>query len=58
VLPIGKALPLAGLQYTDILSELELVAFTAKLTCVQVGPVALALIKGGASTNGGCLFMI
>jgi len=28
VLPIGNALPLAGLQYTEILSDVVLVAFT------------------------------
>jgi hypothetical protein len=55
VLPIGNALPLAGLQYTEILSELVLVAFTWKLTWVQEGLVALAIINGGASTDGGCV---
>jgi hypothetical protein len=55
VLPIGNALPLAGLQYTEILSEVVLVAFTWKFTCVQEGLVAIAIINGGASTEGGCV---
>lgn len=55
VLPIGNALPLPGLQYTEILSEVELVALTWKFTCVQEGPAARAIIKGGALTEGGCV---
>jgi hypothetical protein len=51
---MGNALPLVGLQYTEIPSEVELVAFTWKFTWVQEGLVALALINGGASTDGGC----
>jgi hypothetical protein len=54
LLPIGNALPLAGLQYTEIL-PVVLVAFTSKFTCVQEGLVALAIINGGASTEGGCV---
>ena len=55
VLPMGNALPLEGLQYTEILSEEGLVAFTWKFTWVQEGLVALALINGGDSTEGGCI---
>jgi hypothetical protein len=55
VLPIGNALPLEGLQYTEILSEEGLVAFTSKFTWVQEGLVARAIINGGASTEGGCV---
>jgi hypothetical protein len=51
---MGNALPLEGLQYTEILSEEGLVAFTWKFTWVQEGLVARALINGGASTDGGC----
>jgi hypothetical protein len=45
VLPMGNALPLEGLQYTEILSEEGLVAFTWKFTWVQEGLVALAIIN-------------